>query len=134
MPLSEKYLVVAAYLASVNRKETDDSVFSGRRSGKRRKVRAGHDEETDVAETVRPMSASRSFTMDRLASIFAQIASTGGMEMLGGGEKAAIALGQGAALTDRGEYTAKQTASLYGDSDFFASVGDSLYNSQSLSF
>ena len=37
-------------------------------------------------------------------------------------------------ITDRGEYTAKQTASLYGDSDFFASVGDSLYNSQSLSF
>ena len=61
--------------------------------------------------------------MDRLASIFAQIASTGGVEKLGGGVKAAIALGHGAALTDRGEYTAKQTASLYGDSDFFASVG-----------
>jgi membrane protein involved in colicin uptake len=124
MPLSEKYLIVAAYLASVNRKETDDSVFAGRRKGKRRKVAAGHDEEADVAEAeaARPTAASRSFTMDRLASIFAQIASTGGVEKLGGGAKAAIALGHGAALTDRGEYTARQTASQYGDSDFFASV------------
>ena len=59
MPLSEKYLMVAAYLASVNRKETDDSVFAGRRKGKRRKVVAGRDEEADIAEAEVALSLSR---------------------------------------------------------------------------
>ena len=36
----------------------------------------------------------RAFSLDRLASIFAQIASTGGVEKLGGGARAAIALGR----------------------------------------
>ena len=129
MPLSEKYLLVAAYLASVNRKETDDSVFAGKRKGKRKKVQAGHDDEfDDVTQTRNPTSvSSRSFTLDRLASIFAQIASTGGVEKLGGGAKAAIALGHRAALSDLGEFTVGQIASSYGDSDFFASVSASMY-------
>jgi hypothetical protein len=123
MPLSEKYLFVAAYLSSVNRKESDDSVFSGKQRGKRKKAQAGHDEEAEEnASTMRVTASSRSFTMDRLASIFAQIASTGGVEKLGGGAKAAIALGHKAALTDLGEYTVEQIASSYGDSDLFASV------------
>lgn len=131
MPLSEKYLLVAAYLASVNRKETDDSVFAGKQRGKRKKVQAGRDDEVeDVMLARNPASASsRSFTLDRLASIFAQIASTGGVEKLGGGAKAAIALGHRAALSDTGEFTVGQIASSYGDSDFFASVSttSSLY-------
>jgi Origin recognition complex (ORC) subunit 5 C-terminus len=133
MPLSEKYLLVAAYLASVNRKETDDSVFAGKQRGKRKKVQAGRDDEVeDVMLARNPASASsRSFTLDRLASIFAQIASTGGVEKLGGGAKAAIALGHRAALSDTGEFTVGQIASSYGDSDFFASVSttSSLYYS-----
>ena len=32
--LGDKYLMVAAYLASVNWKEIDDGVFAGRRKGK----------------------------------------------------------------------------------------------------
>ena len=130
MPMSEKYLFVAAYLASVNRKESDDSVFSGRQRGKRKKAHAGHDEETEEnASTMRvSASSSRSFTMDRLASIFAQIASTGGVEKLGGGAKAAIALGHKAALTDLGEFTVEQIASSYGDSDLFASVSRDTYD------
>lgn len=124
MPLSEKYLTVAAYLASVNRKETDDSVFAGKQKGKRKKVSAGHDDDMVDVTAVRTSTSisSRSFTLDRLASIFAQIASTGGVERLGGGAKAAIALGHKAALSDLGEFTVGQIASSYGDSDFFASV------------
>ena len=123
MPMSEKYLFVAAYLASVNRKESDDSVFSGKQRGKRKRVQAGHDAEAEEnASSMRAGASSRAFTMDRLASIFAQIASTGGVEKLGGGAKAAIALGHKAALTDLGEFTVEQIASSYGDSDLFASV------------
>ena len=124
MPLSEKYLIVAAYLASVNRKETDDSVFAGKQKGKRKKVSAGHDDDMVDVTAVRTSTSisSRSFTLDRLASIFAQIASTGGVERLGGGAKAAIALGHKAALSNLGEFTVGQIASSYGDSDFFASV------------
>ena len=119
--------MVAAYIASVNRKETDDIVFAGKQRGKRRKVAAGRDEEEEAGDTTFTGRASgwvssRSFTVDRLASIFAQIASTGGVEKLGGGARAAIALGHSQALTDQGEYTVAQIATSYGDSDLFASV------------
>jgi hypothetical protein len=123
MPLSEKYLIIAAYLASVNTKESDDYVFAGKKQGTRKKVSAGHDD--DIAAEValiRGNSGSRTFKMDRLTSIFAQIASTGGVEKLGGGARAARALGLGGALTDRGEYTVSQITHSYGDVDLFQSI------------
>lgn len=130
MPLSEKYLLLAAYLASANRKESDDNIFAGKQRGKRRKIAAGHDKESEPQSTAASSSKSLSginvfqtFTLDRLASIFGQIASTGGVEMLGGGASAAIALGYGEALSDHTKFTAAQIVTSYGDSDLFASVG-----------
>ena len=38
LPLSQKYLMVAAFLASHNPKESDASIFAGNSRGKKRKV------------------------------------------------------------------------------------------------
>ena len=127
--LSEKYVLLAAYLASTNRKESDDNVFAGKQLVKRRKIAAGHDEvpecEAVAALThIGPSSSliTRTFTLDRLVSIFGQISSTGGVENLAGGARAAIALGYGEALSHQGIFTAEQIATSYGDSDLFGTV------------
>lgn len=140
MPLSHKYLLVAAFLASYNPKESDESTFAGKKRGKRKKGRVGQDDDAQGMNDHDGAGSNgggggvgagggrqghvglRVFSLDRLASIFAQIASTGGVEKLGGGARAAIALGHSEALRDGGEFTAAQIAESYGDVDFFSSV------------
>ena len=122
IPLSEKYLILAAFLSSENHKSSDDFVFGGKKKGRRIKIAAGHDdEETAAAETL-TADSSRCFSMDRMTSIFAQLATAGGLEHLGGGTRAAMALGHGAALRNPGEATVVQVAKMYGDCDLFSSV------------
>lgn len=118
--MTEKYLTVAAYLCSVNSKESDTSIFAGRQQGRRRKANAGQDidNELNTADAQR----SHVFSLDRLASIFAMIASTGGVEKLSGGSRAAVALGNSNAISDGGGFTAEQIATCYGDHNLFTTV------------
>jgi hypothetical protein len=124
MSLAEKHLYMAAYIAASNHKKTDDFILGGKQKGNRRKVQAGHD---DPSESSAPNTNSdsshraRSFNLDRLLAIYAHIAGTCGVEKLGGGARAAIAMGNGKAVTDAGEYM-KDQIKTYGDSDLFASV------------
>jgi Origin recognition complex (ORC) subunit 5 C-terminus len=125
IPLSQKYLVVAAFLASYNPKETDEFTFAGKKRAKRRKLRAGEDEDHTADGAPKGGNAGsglRVFSLDRLFGIFAQLASTGGVEKLWGGARAASTMGMGAALCDTGEFTARQIAVQYGDADLFAAV------------
>jgi hypothetical protein len=64
------------------------------------------------------------FTLERLTSIFAQIASTGDAARMGGGARAAAAFGTSRALQDSGHHTAEQISSTYGDADLFTSVSE----------
>jgi hypothetical protein len=125
MPLAEKYLYVAAYIAAANHKKTDDFIFGGKQKGNRRKVQAGHDDPCESSAFNANSDSShraRYFNLDRLLAIYAHIASSGGVEKLGGGARAAIAMGNGKAVTDGGEFMKNQIKTLYGDSDLFTSV------------
>jgi hypothetical protein len=137
MPLSRKYLFVAAYLASKIPKEIDDAIFAGRKRKRRKVARKG----TDPADDDEPASTEfggggsgpRPFSLDRLTSIFAQIASTGDVARLGGGARAALAFGRSndhhtsnntAKSNDENSanFTAMQIAENYGDADLFSTV------------
>ena len=41
LPLATKYLLLAAYVASRNSKESDDVIFALRKKGKRKRTHAG---------------------------------------------------------------------------------------------
>lgn len=72
LPNSHKYLLVSIFLASNNKKESDDYTFGTHQRGKRRKVRKGTD--NNEAEQ---NSSSRFFKLDRLMSIFTTISCHG---------------------------------------------------------
>jgi len=117
LPLSIKYLIIAVFLASSNSKESDDFIFAMKQKGRRKKEKAGTD--TSVSDN----SASRSFTLDRLVSIFAQIVCRGGISSLGGGDRAALALGRSAGLPEP-SWLADQVEAYYGDARLFAAISD----------
>ena len=117
LPLSIKYLIIAVFLASSNSKESDDFIFAMKQKGRRKKEKAGTD--TSVSDN----SASRSFTLDRLVSIFAQIVCRGGISSLGGGGRAALALGRSAGLPEP-SWLADQVEAYYGDARLFAAISD----------
>lgn len=118
LPLSIKYLLIAVFLASNNAKETDDFVFAMRQRGRRKKQHVG----TDTSQIVDAIAA-RTFTLDRLLSIFAQVACVGGISSLGGGERAAIALGRSSGLPEP-SWVAGQIEEYYGDARLFAAIHD----------
>ena len=117
LPLSVKYLIIAVFLASNNAKENDDYIFAMKQKGRRKKEKVGTDSSTTDA------SASRSFTLDRLLSIFAQIVCLGGISSLGGGERAALALGRTAGLPEP-SWVADQIEAYYGDARLFTAIND----------
>lgn len=118
LPTSAKCLLVAAYLASHNRQEVDDIVFGGRQRGKRTKERAG----TDNSATTEA-HASRSFDLDRLLGQFSHVSLHSGIATLGGGERAALALGRSAGLPEPSSVR-DEVEGYYGDARLFASVSD----------
>jgi hypothetical protein len=48
-PIRVRYLIVAAFLAGHNPKESDNLKFVGEQAGKRKKQRAGSDKDVDLA-------------------------------------------------------------------------------------
>ena len=113
LSMSMKYLLLAAFLASNNRKETDANTFGNLRKQKRRKVRAGQDEDDDT-------NIGKTFTLERLMSIYSQITCIGGIQ-LAGGERAAQALGRSSIMSEpRGAI--KEITEYYGDANIFSTV------------
>jgi len=111
-------LLIAVFLASSNSKETDDYIFAMKQKGKRKKERIGTANDQSAE-----MAAARSFTLDRLLSIFAQIVCYGGISSLGGGERAALALGRSAGLPEP-SWVADQIEAYYGDARLFSAISD----------
>jgi hypothetical protein len=112
---SWKYLVLAAFLASSNPKDTDDFVFAMKKKGKRRKERAGGGGKKGGGED--DIAGPKAFTFERLLSIFSQIS------IAGGGS------GSGSSSRGRGKSSsalqvAKAVESRYGDAQLFAAVND----------
>jgi hypothetical protein len=76
LPISHKFLLVSIFLASFNKKESDDFTFGTHQRGKRRKMMKGSDK--NVKEQNR---LSRYFKLDRLMSIFTTISCHGNKNM-----------------------------------------------------
>jgi hypothetical protein len=113
LSMSMKYLLLASFYASNNRKETDANTFGNLRKQKRRKVRAGQDEDDDT-------NIGKTFTLERLMSIYSQITCIGGIQ-LAGGERAAQALGRSSIMSEpRGAI--KEITEYYGDANIFSTV------------
>lgn len=125
LPLSIKYLMLAVFLAAHIDKSSDDEVFNQRQKGRRKKGKKGSTVAEVAAAAVDAVAASRSFTLDRLLSIFAQICCIGGISSLGGGERAALALGRGAGLPElNANWVKDQIEELYGDARLFSAIND----------
>lgn len=113
LSMSMRYLLIAAFLASNNRKETDANTFGNIKKSKRRKLRAGQEEEDET-------NSGKTFTLERLLSIYSQITCIGGIH-LAGGEKAAQALGRSSIMSEpRGAI--KEITEYYGDANIFSAV------------
>lgn len=138
--MSQKYLLIAAFLAASNPKESDEHTFGDGKRGKRKKQRASRASAVQssssslqggldgkASNTVASNKASHSatapriFTLERLFTIFAQIACVGGIDQLGGGQRAALALGRPLGLVDV-TAAAEEIARCYGDAQLFATV------------
>jgi hypothetical protein len=125
LPLSIKYLMLAVFLAAHIDKSSDDEVFNQRQKGRRKKEKKGSTVAEVAAAAIDAVAASRSFTLDRLLSIFAQICCIGGISSLGGGERAALALGRGAGLPElNANWVKDQIEELYGDARLFSAIND----------
>lgn len=72
MPLIEKSLLLASYLASNNPQETDSTTFGTALKGRKKRLRAGQDpdEDTNIKENV---VSPRTFGLERLLAIYTQI-------------------------------------------------------------
>ena len=86
LPKAHKYLLLAAYLASKNPKETDDFVFALKQKGRRKKDRAGVNYQEREQEHSRAASA-RAFALERLLSIYSQISIIGETNAIGSTRK-----------------------------------------------
>ena len=89
-PPRVKYLIIAAYLAGINPKESDNLKLVADRAGRRKKPRLGADPDQEVAPVApsAPSASSASsasfssgagalsrfFSLERLMSIYAQVA------------------------------------------------------------
>lgn len=130
LALSVKYLILAAFLASTNPKESDDHTFGiNNKRGKRKRARAGIDEENEGQKKLRA-STSRAFSLDRLMGIFTQIINIGGIKVLGSGIRAANVLGRSSKLSDPTTQN-MEIISHYGDADIFGCI-DRLVSQQLL--
>jgi hypothetical protein len=117
--------MLAVFLAAHIDKSSDDEVFNQRQKGRRKKEKKGSTVAEVAAAAVDAVAASRSFTLDRLLSIFAQICCIGGISSLGGGERAALALGRGAGLPElNANWVKDQIEELYGDARLFSAIND----------
>ncbi len=77
MPFKSRYLVIAAYLASKNSKDSDKYTFGDAKRGRRKRPREGNldaiGENSQGANASILTHAPLSFTMDRLLAIFRHI-------------------------------------------------------------
>lgn len=112
LPTSRKYLLLAAYLASNNPKETDDHVFAFRKKGKRRKEKAGSDSSSQEVMGPKP------FTLERLLSIFSQIS------IIAETNNNSSSLFLEVAQDINALQVAKIVEKKYGDTTLFAAVND----------
>mmetsp|Transcript_755 Transcript_755/g.1637 ORF Transcript_755/g.1637 Transcript_755/m.1637 type:complete len:191 (-) Transcript_755:996-1568(-) len=75
MPTRTRYLLLAAFLAGVNPKESDNLKLTGGRDQRRKKQRLGCDGDPDlkVGAGAAGLQGSRWFSLERLTSIYTQI-------------------------------------------------------------
>ena len=109
-----KYLILAAFLASNNPKETDDHTFGvNNKRGKRKKKKMGT--ESDEGSN----STNRSFSIERLMSIFSQIVCINGNKNMG-------ILSDMKGKSNKSSSNTKafylEVQNTYGDSDLFSAV------------
>ena len=115
---SRKYLLIAAYLASRNPKESDSAVFAMAKKARRKKVHMG--KVGDEAEKKEEAKGQRPFSLERLLSIFSQISIIGETSALGG-KKRRLQAGPEA----RSSYDVAATVERqFGDAQLFAAVND----------
>ena len=79
LPVNQRYLLLAAYLAGANPKQTDGQVFGYQKKGRRKKRRLGEDNasvmESETSSTI--IIPKNSFELERVWGIFVQIALKG---------------------------------------------------------
>ena len=116
---SRKYLLVAAYLASRNPKESDSTVFAMAKKSRRKKVQLGR--AGDEAEKKEEAKGLRPFSLERLLSIFSQISIIGETSALGAKKRRLNNAGPEA----RSSYDVAATVERqFGDAQLFAAVND----------
>jgi hypothetical protein len=81
IPFKTRYLLIAAYLASQNSKDSDKFTFGDAKKGRRKRVRGGHDTAQHQAEggaqgSTASTHAPQSFNLERLVTIFKHIYGT----------------------------------------------------------
>jgi hypothetical protein len=116
LPKSCKYLIIAAYLASRNPKESDSFVFAMVKKGRRKKTQAGKvDQETQIEA-----KAPRPFNLERLFSIFSQISIIGETNAIGRKRRRLLTGDEAKNSFDVAETVEQQ----FGDAQLFAAVND----------
>jgi hypothetical protein len=118
MAKSRKYLLIAAYLASRNPKESDSIVFALSKRGRRSKVQAG--KTGDEAERKEEARGQRPFSLERLLSIFSQISIIGETSAIGSKRKRVTNSKEARSSFD----VAAAIDRHFGDAQLFAAIND----------